>query len=147
MDPLGGAASVIAVVDITAKVVTICSKYYSNVKDAERDIKSLQSEVESLQHVLNQVQALSNEAQKRKLLTGNQALKQQQQLTGQFELLEKKLDPGKRKKAMRRCGLRALRWPLTKQDVGASLQILERFKSTINVALATDQLYVVPFSL
>lgn len=48
---------------------------------------------------------------------------------------------------MHQCGLRALRWPLTKQDVDASLQILKRFKSTINVALATNQLYVAPFSL
>lgn len=79
MDPLGGAASFIAVVDITAKVVTLCSKYYSTVMNAKGNIESLQSELRSLQHVLNQVQALSDETQKRKFLTYNQALKQQEQ--------------------------------------------------------------------
>lgn len=147
MDPLSGAASVIAVVDIIAKVITLCSKYYSDVKDAKADIERLQNEVASLQNVLDQTRALSDKTQAKKLLACDQALKQQeQQLVGHFKQLENELDPGNRKKTMHRLGLRALQWPLARQEVDTSLKILERFKSTITMALATDQLYVASFT-
>jgi hypothetical protein len=41
MDGLSGAASIIAVVEISAKVVSLCVQYSVAVKDAKRDIERL----------------------------------------------------------------------------------------------------------
>lgn len=76
-------------VDIIMKVVALCLKYYSTVKNLKDDIGIQQSGVEILQHVFNRVQALMNETQKNNLLACDQALKQQEkQLTDHFKLLE-----------------------------------------------------------
>jgi hypothetical protein len=54
------------------------------------------------------------------------------------ELLDK-LNVGKGTE-MKRFGLRALKWPFKSEDVDQTLVVLERCKSSFNLALATDQL-------
>jgi hypothetical protein len=53
--------------------------------------------------------------------------------------LETQLDRGKANKAMRRFGLRALKWPLKSKDVTKIIEGLNRHKGTIILALNLDQ--------
>ena len=55
-EALGLAASVIAVIDLSAKVAAQCSEYYANVKNARDDIGRLQRETQQLKATLEQVQ-------------------------------------------------------------------------------------------
>jgi ankyrin repeat domain-containing protein 50 len=60
MDPVSAAASVIAVVQISAQIFDLCLTYYSEVKDARTDIKRLRDEIISLQSVLIQIADLAD---------------------------------------------------------------------------------------
>ena len=52
MDGLSGAASIIAVVDISTKVASPCFQYSLAVKDAKNDITRLQRKVGDVKGVL-----------------------------------------------------------------------------------------------
>jgi hypothetical protein len=58
MAGLGEAASVIAVIELSAKIASICVQYSREVKHAAEDIGRLQGEVKSLQYVLQNVKQL-----------------------------------------------------------------------------------------
>ncbi len=57
---VGLAASVIAVIDLSAKVTSRCSEYHANVKNARDDIERLQGEAQRLKETLEQAQSLCN---------------------------------------------------------------------------------------
>jgi hypothetical protein len=57
-EAIGLAASVIAVIDLSAKVASRCSEYYANVKNARDDIERLQREAQGLKAILEKAQSL-----------------------------------------------------------------------------------------
>jgi len=136
MEVLGGAASVIAVVQLSGQILSLCQKYYGEVKDAKTEIENLRNEIAAVQAVLERAQELAGGTDK---LTVSKALIED--IRAELERLVKLLDPGKRKKAMRTVGLRALKWPFTKADIEKTLRLLERHKTTLITALDTDQMY------
>ena len=62
-----------------------------------------------------------------------------QQCSTHLEHLQKKLEPGKGRKAMSRYGIRALKWPFERKELEKDFGMLERYKSTFTTALNTDQ--------
>jgi hypothetical protein len=48
MDGLSGAASVIAVIDISAKIASICFQYFKAVKDTKDDIEREQRKADNI---------------------------------------------------------------------------------------------------
>jgi hypothetical protein len=52
MEGVGAAASIIAVIELSAKVASLCVQYSSAVKNAIPDIKRLQGELEGLNTTL-----------------------------------------------------------------------------------------------
>lgn len=143
MEALGGAASVIAVADIAGKVLSLCWKYYSAVKDAKTDIDRLCNEIKDVQEVFQKTQELAKGPQAAKLLASKPLIEKiPSQLREEFGRLEDRLNPGKTKKTMQHFGLRALKWPLTSQDVDKTVRVLERYKATLNAALTADLTWV-----
>jgi hypothetical protein len=59
MDGLSGAASVIAVIDISAKIVSLCFRYSMAVKDAKDDIKRVQRKLSDITHILSRSSSFS----------------------------------------------------------------------------------------
>lgn len=57
-EALGLAASVIAVIELSAKVASRYSEYYANVKNAPDDIERLQKEAQGIKATLEMVQSL-----------------------------------------------------------------------------------------
>lgn len=45
MEAIGAAANIIAVIDLSAKVATLCLQYYTEVAGAQADITRLQSQI------------------------------------------------------------------------------------------------------
>jgi hypothetical protein len=142
LDRLSGTASVIAVIQLADRVLTLCGKYVSAVKDAKKDIERLSTEVGSLQRVLQRVD----------LIIGNKTLtlhsprpvveELEEVIKGcQTTLLELKsrLDLGKGNKPNSRFWLRALEWPFQSKDVANIIETLDRHKSTLLLALSLDQ--------
>ena len=73
MEARAGAASIIAVIQVTDRILALCGKYCSAVKDAKEDIGRLASEVEVFHKVLKSVNGMANSGEM-KLYTSQSVL-------------------------------------------------------------------------
>lgn len=133
MDP----GTILAVVTTSAAALSHIIQYYSDVKEARQDRERLHEEVKALHDVLQNVQCLANGPNASKVPSLSSYLKAS--CSPDIEELEARLNPGKGRKAMKKVGLRALKWPFDKKDVDKYIDRLERHKSTISAALGIDQ--------
>lgn len=139
MDGLSGAASVIAVIDISAKVASLCFQYSVAVKDAKDDITRLQQKVEGVTGVLRKVKQLLDGLGKARLPTTDALAVALEQCLKDLQEIKANLEPGKTRKAMTRVGLRALKWPFTSKGVEKMVARLGEHEQTFNLALQVDQ--------
>ena len=136
MDP----GTVIAVGEVSSKVLSIIWNYYSDVKDAKDDIKYLANEIKDFQNVLENVQKLLEDRSiAERMPTSLPLLETTKQMKVDMEALGTRLDQSKGTRTMRRVGLRALKWPLKKQEVNEFVTKLQRYKATLNLAFVADQ--------
>jgi hypothetical protein len=143
MAGIGEAASIIAVIDLAAKVGSLCFQYSREVVGARKDIANLQGQLGSLQDILGKVQQLlqkPDSARFSALPTISCAL---DDCVDQLKVLQKRLDPGKTRKILSRSGFRALKWPFESKDVENIVTRLERYKQTISLAFQVDQTYAI----
>ncbi|KAK6709715.1 hypothetical protein SNK04_010662 [Fusarium graminearum] len=138
-EALGVVSSVIAVVDLSAKVFALCLQYSREVKNAKDDIEKLREEVAIFQATTEELQALV-EGPRGKELKASQQLKSAVE-NGRLRLenLEKQLQPSTRRKRMSSFGLRALKWPFESKEVKRTIEDLESCRGTISLALNIDQ--------
>ncbi len=139
MDDVSAAASVVALVETSLKVVSLCAEYYSHVKNAKKDADRLCLEVRAFISVLKNLDKLAQNPGATRLFASRSLNEDIQQCLIYLEHLQKKLEPGKRRKAMSRYGIRALKWPFERKELEKDLGVLERYKSTFTAALNTDQ--------
>ncbi|KAF1347381.1 hypothetical protein EJ07DRAFT_91117, partial [Lizonia empirigonia] len=139
MDGLSGAASVIAVIDISAKIASLCYQYSVAVKDAKDDVKRVQRKVDDITHILEKLKQLLDSQDKRRLSTTHGLLDSLSQCIQELRDIEAKLDPGKTRKSMSRIGIRALKWPFTSKQVDKIVSTLEEYEQTFSLALQVDQ--------
>ena len=144
MAELGLAASVIAVIDLSAKVVSLCSEYYTNVKNAKDDIARLQREADGLNTTLKHVQSLLDGPNGAKLEATQNLRDGVKDCSLQLAALDIKLEPGRRHKVMRGFGIRALKWPFKNKEVEGIVKDLGRCKDIISLGLQVDQACVTP---
>jgi predicted RNase H-like nuclease (RuvC/YqgF family) len=138
-EALGVASSVIAVVDLSAKVFSLCLQYSREVKNAKDDIEKLSKEVATFQATARELQTLVEGPR-------GKELKASQQLTSaikdgrlRLEELERQLQRSSCRKSMSRFGLRALKWPFESKEIKGTIEDLERYRGTISLALNIDQ--------
>ena len=141
MDGLSGAASVIAVIDISAKIFELCQTYVSAVKEARKDIQRLRDGVTSLQDVMTDVKDLEEDpsSSKRSVFSRlNQHNGPVQQCERDLRRLMAQLEVGDEEKKMRQFGLRALKWPFSTKDIDKRLQVINDHKATFTLAITSD---------
>ncbi|KAL2193874.1 hypothetical protein P885DRAFT_71872 [Corynascus similis CBS 632.67] len=143
MEGLGAAASVIAVVELAAKVGSLCLEYSSAVKSARSDIERLKKHTDSLKTTAEGAQKLLHGPHGARLET-SQKLREtlnytHSQLGDVATKLEAKLYTGRTASAMRRVGLRALKWPFESKDVDKIIANLQRDQDAFTAALQIDQ--------
>ncbi|KAF4979066.1 hypothetical protein FDECE_18120 [Fusarium decemcellulare] len=142
MDGLSVAANIIAVVELTAKVASLCVQYSTAVKNARSDIERLQRELNSLEAVLFRARSLAEGPHGAKL----QAIQQLQgalddassQLLHLSARMEEKLANSKTRKAMSRFGIRALKWPFESSEIETIIRNLDRNRDALSTALIID---------
>jgi hypothetical protein len=146
MEGLGAAASAITVIELAAKITSLCLKYSSAVKNARPDIERLRAHTDSLKKTLEGAQKLLQDPNGARLTTSQKlhdALENtRSQLVNVATRLEDKLNTGRGGKAMRYLGLRALAWPFESKDVDTIIANLQRHQNTFSAALHIDQTYV-----
>lgn len=135
MESLAAAASVFALIDLAAKITSLCFQYSASVKDAKKDIERLQRKVSDISNVFEQVQQLLDGRHK----MGPDLPGSLKECLLQLENLKTQLEPGKTRKAMRRVGVRALKWPFSRKEVEKLVASLESYEQICTLALLTDQ--------
>ncbi|KAI1593030.1 WD40 repeat [Pyrenophora tritici-repentis] len=136
MDGLSGAASVIAVIDITAKIASLCFQYSMAVRDAKNDIERIKKKVGDVKRVLEGVKKLLDGPHKARLSTTHDLFMSLEQCLRELGGLKSGLESGK---AMSRFGVRALKWPFTGKQVEKIVSSLEAHEHTFTLALQIDQ--------
>ncbi|KAM0550669.1 hypothetical protein ACHAPJ_008732 [Fusarium lateritium] len=139
MEGLGAAASVIAVVDISTKILKICSQYAKEVKEARDEIKRIREEVADLQRLATEVNQLINGSHGTKLKASRDFAKIIKTSETLLSELEDRLEPAPKGKLMRRMGLRALKWPFQSTEIEGILQRVKGCSDSISLALQVDQ--------
>lgn len=139
MDGLSAASSIIAVIDISTKIASLCFQYSVAVKDAKSDIERLQKKIADLNNVLGGVKQLLDGGDKNRLSATHKLAGSLKDCSLRLEELKTRLDPGKTRKTMTRLGVRALKWPFTCKEVEKIVIDLERYEQTFVLALQIDQ--------
>ncbi|KAF3343711.1 Putative transporter MCH4 [Verticillium dahliae VDG2] len=141
MEVLGAAASLGAVIDLSAKVATLCVQYAEAVANAREDIRRLQNQVSQLGVVLQHAKEkrLAEGPRAELLVVSRKLTSTIAECTGDLRELEKKLSPNPARRFMRRVGFRALKWPFMSQEVNRILSSLERYEKTVLLGLQLDQ--------
>ena len=142
MEVVGAVASIITVLQVTARVVSVCYDYQSGIRQYPKDIVKITHELQSLRNVLER---LADLAQSGDDLT-SVALPTLDSLNGsggpleicegELKQLEVKLAPARGR--LKQVG-RAMMWPLTEKDVHKTLAILARQRGLFQLALTADQ--------
>jgi hypothetical protein len=139
MDGISAATSVIALVEVTAKLISICWKY-KGVKHAAQAAKSLISQLEGLKTLLVQVDELLEdqnllEPSRRTTLASWATDERLDPFSDALERLIQQLQPHDGFKAVRE----TLLFPLRQKDLADTLTEIERMKSSLSLALTADQ--------
>ena len=102
MEAIAAGASIIAVMELSAKVASLCFEYSTAVKNAKSDIESMQGVANSLKTTLEDAQQLLKSPNGAGLPTSQKLRDWLASCSLQLIELEKKLGPGKRHQVMRR---------------------------------------------
>ena len=126
MEGLAGAASIIAVVQVAAEISKLCGGYVRDVKHASSDIQRMESKVAALCGVLEKIR-------KHPEMKANHAAIVQ--CGNDLQSIKEKLEPSTKHKAMKRFGIRALKWPFTSKEVDEKVKMLEGYLALFNTTL------------
>ena len=150
---LAVAASVIAVLQLTNSVISICYDYSAAANSSSWELPRSMSELESLRNVLQALEPLAKQAD----LSGaepNSRLPAFMELckpNGAFPLCRREIESlqtalktpewslgfGPKRTAL----VKALRWPLKSKDTEKSLKHISSLRETFSLALTADQTY------
>jgi hypothetical protein len=117
MEGLSGAASVIAVVDLSAKIASLCFQYYKDVKNAKDNINRLLQEVANLNTISTDLAKLLDGPNGTRLKSSQNLSSTVEDSLRELQKIMQKLDPGVGYKAISRIGICALKWPLSSKDM------------------------------
>ncbi|KOS44725.1 hypothetical protein ACN38_g4304 [Penicillium nordicum] len=143
MDGLSNAASIIAAIQVAGSVMKICVTYLNEVKDAKNDIHRLRLEVASLTVLLEKVSKVLHNPDGIELSASKMLVDGMNDCLSTLTGLDKRIDPGNRSKIMTKWGIRALKWPLKKEELRKVVQDIERCKTALNLALQVDQIKLI----
>ena len=151
MDALSITAGVIAAIQISVKIVSVCADYVRHVKDAPSDLQRIMLEVAALKGIFEALGLLlpvtdddgspasrQNDQEKpygflRDSVDG--CVRELTALEALFPKAEDRSSKGKRRKCL--SSLSSLAWPLKAHRAKKHLDDILRYKATISVALTT----------
>ena len=143
MDGLSVATGVMAVVDLSVKVTTLCVKYANEVKNASTEMKLLREEVANLQNITQRIQGLLKTTNAAKLESSQSLKKALDHSTSRLEEMDRRLGQGLKRKdghwLKRKLHLRALKWPFQREEAQQMIHEFRQSNHTISLALQVDQ--------
>jgi hypothetical protein len=156
MDPLSMTASIIAVLQAASSVLSVCYDYRAAVKSTPWGLAKATEEIRDLRNVLESLETLSKRVEARKQHDAEKSLstfrlicsKDKGPLNAcllELNRLQKKLGSPKWVNELgrkRRALIQAIGWQIKDREIQESLEILDRYKSSLNLALTAGETYV-----
>ena len=152
MDPLSVTASVIAVLQAAQAVVSVCYDFRAAIKDSPWALTRITSSINELRLILSRLEEVANESESKsdetniaRLTTLEILCKDGGAINNCFEelkTLEKRLTPGSwagKEGSKKRALIQSIGWQFKSDDAKETLQRLEGYKSTLNLAITMDQ--------
>lgn len=137
-EPLGLVGSLIAIVQISSKVVAICYEYRRSVLNAPREISQILDEVASIRNIVERLVKIANDDEQAMALPSLSSMNQPDaplaRCLAELTSLKSRL---KLEKGLRAKG-RALIWPFKEVEVHKSLDNIRRIKGTLQLAISAD---------
>lgn len=155
MEPLSVTASIVTVLQAAEAVISVCCNYRSAAAGSSWEVPRVLEGTRDLRNILRVLEGIADKAEIG-ATAGNSDLPALAQLcdpkTGSLvqcletlSSLEKRLTPpswsgpeGSRRRNL----VQALSWPLKKAETEKTIEKIENFKSTFNLAVSVDQTYV-----
>ncbi|KAF4334318.1 vegetative incompatibility het-E-1 [Fusarium beomiforme] len=142
MEALGVAANVIAVVDISVKVLQVCSQYAKDVKNAAAEIQELQQEVTNLHDTATEVQTLIQSPQGTKLKASQSFQQKVNESRAILSEVKKKLQPPSKNSFRQRLGFKALKWPFQSGEVHRIVSRISKSSNSLSLILQVDGIHL-----
>ncbi|KAK2731432.1 hypothetical protein FQN55_004690 [Onygenales sp. PD_40] len=140
MEALGAAASVITIVEVSAKAATSCLEYINRVKASKVERKLLQDGVKSLLDTLNDVARLLDGPNSSKLSTSQKLRQAVHDCLPELQELEKRLRPKKPRKIIFLARFRDLKWPFEGNEAERRLARIKECREILSLALHVDHM-------
>ena len=131
------AASVIAMIDVSAKVASLCFQYLNDVKDAEEDIQHLKKKVDDIRDILRELKQRLERPDETRLPVTRTLTQSLQECLILLQKLEAQLELSKTRKAMRQLG--AMEWYFRIQEMEKIVASLGKHEQTFSLLLQIDQ--------
>ncbi|WQF83292.1 Putative fungal domain of STAND protein [Colletotrichum destructivum] len=146
MEAVGAAASIVALVEISAKLGRQCVDYIKKVRGSKDEIRRLATENDALAQILKQIQDLLSDdiksASVRHQLDSSQKLHKNLTSCGKMlQDLTAKLDQEPNASRWKRY-VGALKWPLSSTEVSEAISALHRWREMFQTALSIDQVNI-----
>lgn len=140
MDPVGAAASIITLLQLTHKISILCLDIHARVKSAGPDIVRLTDEIKTLRSLLETLSGLASNTRHREP-SRLEAVAKAEPILAPCETELEDIEKWLRKvlKSSSQSPLGAIQWALKEKDVLRRLDNISRLKSTLQLALALDQ--------
>lgn len=154
MDPLSLTSSIITVLHLVNSIVAVCYEFRSALKDTPWSLTDIVDEIRDLRNILETLERISeqqtsNPVDKSRLRSLNVICEPE---TGPLAScvkvllsLQKKIEPracSGKVPSKRRALMQVMGWQLNESETRATLQRIERCKSTIILALTEDEVSV-----
>ncbi|VUC36819.1 unnamed protein product [Clonostachys rosea] len=140
LEGLGLAANVIAVIDLSAQVISWCYQYSKDAKNATADIERLRQETNRQKIVAEDIGNLLNSPKGENLKTSKRLSAAADRARSVLDTVDKTLS---NKKGLRRFGLRALKWSYESKNVEGLLQELLQTREIFHLGLQIDQTKII----
>ncbi|KAK2737743.1 vegetative incompatibility protein het-e-1 [Colletotrichum kahawae] len=136
-EALGIAGTVLAIVELSAKIGSHCVVYYKAVKNARNDIKRIRVEIDSLQGIASNALELLEDPQGAQLKASRRHAVAVRRAESRLKLLEVELRPSSASQALSRMRIRALKWPFKSKEVEGVVKDIEQCTRTLSIGLMT----------
>lgn len=133
------ASGVFALVELSAKVASLCVQYSVDVKHAKNDIIRLRTQVNDLETASANILQLLDGPHSTSLKASQPLRRAIDDGLSELQRLYNSLRPKTARQALSRLGFRSLKWPLQTKEVEKIRQSLRQSTQTMCLALQIDQ--------
>ncbi|KAK1589765.1 uncharacterized protein LY79DRAFT_517222 [Colletotrichum navitas] len=138
-EAFGLAVNIAAIVQLSTKIAKVCLQYSKEVKNAREEIARVEEATLNLKAVAESALKLLEGPHGATLKTSQTLLSAARAAASRLKALDAELRPSDTRKAMRRFGVRAFKWPFQSKDVEKIVQDIERYTQMISMGLQIDQ--------